>query len=104
MAIVANRNGTIKVETTEQGLPLKLVIQREAMQHSPAQLAQEILKLCQRSALIARVEQRDALIENGIPVELLNNLKLPTRDDIAREELESEQHDDGAAQGWLRKI
>lgn len=102
-AAVANRAGTIAVRTTEQGLPLHLRIDKNELRFGGQPLADEILKLCQRSAREAGARRREELAQGGMPEHILNGLGLPTRAEVADAEFADDEEEAGP-QSWLRPV
>ncbi|MFD3507575.1 hypothetical protein [Nocardia sp. NPDC058666] len=97
-------SGSIKVRTSEQGLPLGLRVDPAELHRDPSQLAAEILRLCQRTAARAGALRRRQLAEAGVSAETLALSGLPTEADVARLEYVEEQEYDTEPQSWLRTI
>lgn len=102
---VRSRTGTIAVVTTERGLPTALKLDRSELARPPQELADEILALCQLSALRAQVAFRRELAGKGYTPSTLRQIGLPTEEDLARaeEELFGEDDDDPPAT-WMRSV
>ncbi|ATL65749.1 hypothetical protein [Nocardia terpenica] len=96
--------GAIVVRTTEQGLPTGISVERSELARDPAQLAGEILRLCQRSANRAGLARRAQLAAAGMTPEALALTGLPTEADVARQEIVEEQDYDTEPQSWLRSV
>jgi hypothetical protein len=104
MTTAASRSGSIAVETTDQGLPIKIDIEADELRRAPGDLAAEILRLCKRAAGRAGLAQRIQLQEAGMSSDMLTLTGLPTAEDIAREEYLEESGHDYEPQSWLRPI
>lgn len=104
MPTAVSRSGSITVETTEQGLPIKIDIEPGELSRVPAELAAEMLRLCKRSAGRAGMAQRAQLEEAGMSSEMLALTGLPTAEDIARDEQLEESEHDYEPQSWLRSV
>ncbi|MFZ2172426.1 MAG: hypothetical protein WAW17_00030 [Rhodococcus sp. (in: high G+C Gram-positive bacteria)] len=102
-AAVSNRSGTISVRTTEQGLPLELRIDQREVRYGGQRLADEILKLCTRSAMEAGARRRDELARDGMPADVLDRLGLPTRADVAAAQLADDEQEP-APTSWMRPL
>ncbi|WP_282776041.1 MULTISPECIES: hypothetical protein [unclassified Nocardia] len=100
----ATFSGSIKVRTTEQGLPVAIRVNPSELHRDPSQLAAEVLRLCQRSAARAGVERRKQLEEAGVSAETLQRSGLPTEADVARLELVEEQEYETEPQSWLGTV
>lgn len=96
--------GSIRVRTTEMGLPLAVSVERDQLHRDPDALAGEILRLCKRSAARAGLERRRQLREAGFTAEMLRLTGLPTEEEVARQELAEEQEYDTEPQSWLRSV
>lgn len=98
-----SRSGSLAVVTTPQGLPVSVRIDQSALGKEPAVLADEILRLCRQSAMAAGIRLRDQLIASGVQRDVVDAMRLPRADDLAR----AEQHDDhdlDAPASWLRSV
>lgn len=102
-AVTSNRSGTITVRTTEQGLPLELRIDERELRYGGRRLAEEILRLCSRSAREAGVRRREELARDGVPEALLDRLGLPTRAQVAAAQL-AEDEEEPVPRSWMRPI
>ncbi|MBF6133803.1 hypothetical protein IU501_12425 [Nocardia otitidiscaviarum] len=100
----ATFSGSIKVRTTEQGLPMAIRVNPAELHRDPSQLAAEVLRLCQRSAARAGAERRKQLEEAGVSAETLQLSGLPTEADVARLELVEEQEYETEPQSWLGTV
>ncbi|BBX65644.1 hypothetical protein MSAS_48180 [Mycobacterium saskatchewanense] len=98
------RNGGLAVRTTERGLPVALRIDKRELSKSPAQLAKDIVLLCQLSALRMQVARRRALMAQGVRPAVLRRLKLATEDDMARAEAALRRDPDARPDTWLTPI
>ncbi|QNG21416.1 hypothetical protein G4H71_17475 [Rhodococcus triatomae] len=102
-AAVSNRSGTITVRTTEQGLPLDLRIDQSELRYGGQRLADEILKLCRRSAMEAGARRRDQLARDGMPADVLDKLGLPTRAQVADAQYAEDEEEAGPS-SWMRPV
>lgn len=102
-ATLSNRSGTISVRTTEQGLPLAIRIDQRELRYGGQRLADEILQLCQRSAMEAGARRREELERDGMPADVLNRLGLPTRSQVADAQL-IEDEEEPAPTSWMRPV
>jgi hypothetical protein len=96
--------GAIVVRTTEQGLPVGITVDREQVRRDPAELAAEILRLCQKSAKRAGLARRNQLAEAGFDPALLAATGLPTEAEVAAAEIVEEQEYDTEPDSWLRSV
>ncbi|WP_040788665.1 hypothetical protein [Nocardia paucivorans] len=104
MWTAASRSGSISVETTEQGLPVGITVERDELRRPPGELAAEILRLCRQSANRAGLERREQLRAAGLTGEALALTGLPKPEDVARQELIEEAEYEVEPQSWLRSI
>ncbi|MGV9713779.1 hypothetical protein ACWDTI_24330 [Gordonia sp. NPDC003424] len=98
-----SRSGALAVITTPQGLPLSVRIADSALYKHPSALGDEILRLCRQASMAAGIRLREHLIGSGVERGVVDAMKLPTADDLAR----VEQADDDALDAppsWLRRI
>ncbi|MEV0464110.1 hypothetical protein AB0I30_24295 [Nocardia tengchongensis] len=102
--VVANTSGSIRVRTTNQGLPLAVKVESAELHRDPAQLAGEVLRLCQKAANRAGLALRKQLEEAGLDAAGLARTGLPTEADVARQEIVEEQDYDTEPQSWLRSV
>ncbi|WP_405489174.1 hypothetical protein [Nocardia sp. NBC_00511] len=100
----ATLSGSIRVRTTEQGLPLAIKVDPAELRRDPAQLAGEVLRLCQRTANRAGLALRKQLEEAGLDAAGLSRTGLPTEAEVARQEIVEEQDYDTEPQSWLRTV
>jgi hypothetical protein len=102
---VVSRSGGIAVRTTERGLPIQLKIRATETSRAPADLAHEILSLCQLSALRLQVAHRRDLQTRGFDHEVIRGLTLATEEELAVAEQQARgdnPDDDQALPGtWL---
>ncbi|MFI5721150.1 hypothetical protein [Nocardia sp. NPDC051750] len=96
--------GSIRVRTTEMGLPLAVSVEPGELRRDPDALAGEILRLCKQSAARAGLERRRQLQEAGFTNEMLRLAGLPTEEEVARQELVQEQEYDTEPESWLRSV
>ncbi|MBO0853858.1 MAG: hypothetical protein J2P18_08825 [Nocardia sp.] len=104
MATATTRSGAIKVETTEQGLPVHISIESAELRRSPAELAAEVLRLCRQAGARAGAERRKQLAEAGVDADMLALTGLPTAAEVERQELIDEQEYEMEPQSWLRSV
>ncbi|MFT4043027.1 MAG: hypothetical protein QM673_07690 [Gordonia sp. (in: high G+C Gram-positive bacteria)] len=103
MSAARSRSGGLAVVTTPQGLPTSIRIEPSQLAKSPQVLADEILRQCRRSAMVAGLRWREELTVAGAPSDVMNALGLPTSDAVAQ----AEEIDDGiedAPSSWLRRV
>lgn len=101
---ITSRSGSISIETTEQGLPIGLTIERDELRRPPGELAAEIVRLCNQSANRAGLARRAELAEAGLTSDVLALTGLPKPEDVARRELVEEAEYDVEPQSWLRSV
>lgn len=101
---VTSRSGSISIETTEQGLPIGLTIERDELRRPPGELAAEIVRLCKQSANRAGLARRAELAAAGLTSDVLALTGLPKPEDVARQELVEEAEYDVEPQSWLRSV
>lgn len=104
MWAAASRSGSISVETTEQGLPIGITVERDELRRPPGELAAEILRLCKQSANRAGLARREQLQAAGLTSDVLALTGLPKPEDVARQELVEEAEYDVEPQSWLRSV
>lgn len=91
--------------TTERGLPTALKIHPSELKRQPQDLADEILALCQLSALRAQVAYRRDLASKGVTPTVIRELGLPTDEELAAAEEELFGGDDDELPAtWLRTV
>ncbi|MDO3647290.1 hypothetical protein [Nocardia mangyaensis] len=100
----ASLTGSIAVRTTEQGLPVGITVDGDQLRRDPAELAAEVLRLCQKSAKRAGLARRNQLAEAGFDPALLAATGLPTEAEVAAAEIVEEQEYDTEPQSWLRSV
>ncbi|MEU7631988.1 hypothetical protein AB0C34_18660 [Nocardia sp. NPDC049220] len=100
----ASKSGSISVETTEQGLPVGITVERAELRREPGELAREILRLCKQSANRAGLARRAELAEAGLTSDVLALTGLPKPEDVARKELMDEVEYEVEPQSWLRSV
>ena len=96
-----SRSGSLAVITTPQGLPVSVRIDQSALDKEPAVVADEILRLCRQSAMAAGIRLREQLIASGVERDVVDAMRLPRADDLARAE-QLDDHDLDAPASWLR--
>ncbi|WP_280425428.1 hypothetical protein [Nocardia carnea] len=97
-------NGSIRIRTTEMGLPTSISVEPGELRRDPDSLAAEILRLCRQSAARAGLERRRHLQEAGFTSEMLKLAGLPTEEEVARQELVQEQEYETEPESWLRSV
>ncbi|MBF6168248.1 hypothetical protein IU486_26365 [Streptomyces gardneri] len=103
VAASSNRSGTISVRATDQGMPVEIKFERSEYRYGAQSLANEILRLTQRSAIAARARRRELLAEAGMPSDILDRLGLPTRQQ-AVDELDRIDDADTGPTTWMRPV
>ncbi|MFE5289159.1 hypothetical protein ACFRAQ_29680 [Nocardia sp. NPDC056611] len=101
VAASGNRAGTVTVSATDQGMPVEIRFERGEYRYGAQALADEILRLTRRSALVARSRRREQLAATGVPDPVLDRLGLPSRQ-AAVDELDRLDDADTGRAGWLR--
>ncbi|OMC08455.1 hypothetical protein A5736_06545 [Mycobacterium sp. SP-6446] len=87
--------------TTERGLPTQLKIGTSEMSWAPEDLAQEILSLCQLSALRLQVARRRELLKRGFGPAVVRGLNLATEEALAEAEEAARGDDEGPPETWM---
>ncbi|WP_330232848.1 hypothetical protein OHA40_10435 [Nocardia sp. NBC_00508] len=103
VAASSNRSGTISVRATDQGMPVEIKFERSEYRYGAQSLANEILRLTQRSTIAARARRRELLAETGMPSDMLDRLGLPTRQQ-AVDELDRIDDADTGPTSWMRPV
>lgn len=98
---VVSRTSDISVITTERGLPTQLKIGASEMSRAPEDLAQEILSLCQLSALRLQVARRRDLVKRGFSPAVARGLNLATEEDLAKAEEAAGGDDEELPETWM---
>ncbi|WP_280398177.1 hypothetical protein [Nocardia carnea] len=96
--------GSIRVRTSEMGLPVAISVEPGELRRDPESLAGEILRLCKQSAARAGLERRKQLKEAGFTSEMLRLTGLPTEEEVARQEIVAEQEYETEPESWLRSV
>ena len=91
-------SATIRLRTTERGLPIAMSIAPQALSMSPDDLARHVLMLCKLSAHRAQVARRRHLLANGCPANVVDGLNLATAENPSAVE-----HDERPAT-WLDEV
>ncbi|OBJ12630.1 hypothetical protein A5624_10235 [Mycobacterium sp. 1482292.6] len=98
-------DGGIQVRTTERGLPIALKLDQRELSKPPAQLAREILLLCELSAKRMQVVRRRSLIANGFSPAVVHDLNLSTEEELVQAESQLRDDDpDGASDTGMRVV
>jgi hypothetical protein len=100
---LSSASGGIHVVTTERGLPVRLRLHPRELARPPADLAAEILLLCQASAKRAQVARRAELTARGFAPDVIRGLDLATEDDLAQVVVQL-RGDDDAPDTWMRPV
>lgn len=87
-AWAATRNNTIKVRSSEDGVPTAIHIDQNELRFGGTELAATLLDLCTRARDRARAERRTALEDSGMDRDVLDRLGLPTAAAVADSENE----------------
>ncbi|QLY32018.1 hypothetical protein [Nocardia huaxiensis] len=103
VAANTNRAGTVTVRATDQGMPVEITFERSEYRYGAQALADEILRLTKRAAIVAKAQRREMLAELGMPDHILNRLGLPTRQGAVDELDRLDEADTGQAT-WMRQI
>ncbi|MBA4025438.1 MAG: hypothetical protein C0482_24040 [Gordonia sp.] len=103
MAAATSRTGTITVVTTDQGLPTAVRLEPTELRKDPSILAAEVLRLCQQASMHAGVARREELKAAGVSSDIIDQMKLPRADDLARAEYRDDA-DAGAPSSWMRSV
>jgi hypothetical protein len=94
--------GGIQVSTTERGLPVALRLDASELKKPAAELADEILALCQLSGRRRQVARRRELVARGVSAAVIGGLNLCTEDELAQAETRFRQDDeDDGPDTWL---
>lgn len=101
VAASSNRTGTVTVHATDQGMPVEIRFERGEYRYGAQALADEILRLSKRSAIVAKSRRRELLADSGMPAEILDKLGLPTRQ-AAVDELDRLDDADTGPTSWTR--
>ncbi|MFE3256140.1 hypothetical protein ACFXPS_11395 [Nocardia sp. NPDC059091] len=101
IAAATNRSGTVTVRATDRGMPVEIRFERAEYRYGATALAAEMLRLTQRSAIVARARRREQLAAAGVPETMLDRLGLPTRQ-AAVDELDQLDDTDTGQTSWLR--
>ncbi|MBL1075004.1 hypothetical protein JK358_11425 [Nocardia sp. 2] len=103
VAASSNRANTVTVRATDQGMPVEIVFERSEYRYGAQALADEILRLTKRAAIVAKSQRREMLTELGMPEDILNRLGLPTRQ-AAVDELDRLDEADTGQATWMRRV
>lgn len=99
----STRDEAVRVRASESGLPVRIRIEPRELQFGGKELAQTILHLCLRATESAKAKRRRVLEDEGVPIEVLDRLGLPTLGRVAHSEnriLEQEPE----PTSWLRSV
>lgn len=91
--------------TTERGLPTALKIDPSELKRQPQELANEILALCQLSAMRAQVAYRRNLVSKGVTPSVIREIGLPSEEELSKAEEELFGDDDEELPAtWMRTV
>ena len=94
--------GGIQVSTTERGLPVALKLDARELKRPAAELADEILALCELSGRRLQVARRRELVARGVSAAVIRGLNLCTEDELAQAETRFHGNDEGdTPDTWL---
>lgn len=99
-----SRTGAITVRTTDQGLPLGISVEATELRRDPSGLAAEVLRLCKQAANRAGLARREELEAAGMTSDMLALMGLPTREEVARQEIVEEEEYETEPRSWLRSV
>ncbi|WP_206491691.1 hypothetical protein [Rhodococcus sp. KRD162] len=102
-AVSGTRSGSVTVRATEHGLPIAIAIDEREMRYGGRSLAANILQHCERATAAARAERRTLLAEDGVPVDVLDRLGLPTSAQVAAD-ANKDLAEDFAPTSWLKQV
>jgi hypothetical protein len=97
----ALRDGEIRVTATESGLPMSLRVDAAQLRREPAELADDLLRLCRLAANRAGLTRRTRLTTLGFDQRALDLLGLPTQDVVEQNEIGDENDHDYEPRSWL---
>ncbi|MQY24978.1 hypothetical protein [Nocardia aurantia] len=97
----ALRGGEILVTATESGLPMALHVDPAQLRRDPADLADDLLRLCKLAANRAGLARRTQLTALGFEERALDLLGLPTPDVVERTEIGDENDHEYEPRSWL---
>ncbi|WP_067574480.1 hypothetical protein [Nocardia acidivorans] len=105
-ATSSNSARTITVTATDQGLPTALSFEASEYRRGATHLAAEIVRLAQRSTLLAKAERRQALAAAGMASVLLDRLGLPTPEAVAvgLARLDAAETTGTSVTSWVRAV
>ena len=97
--------------TTERGLPIALKLDKRELTKAPQDLAGDILRLCQVSAMRAQVARRQEMAARGVAASVVNSMPLATEAELTAAESElrggdddDDEDRDGPPASWLRPL
>ncbi|MFD6858468.1 hypothetical protein ACFWCF_14165 [Rhodococcus sp. NPDC060090] len=100
-ATAQNAAGTIRIRTTDEGLPIDLRIDPRELRFGAAQLADAIVALNRRAALEAAILRREQLSAQGVHSDVLDRMGMPTRDDLP--DLDHDDAGHGTHPIWMHR-
>lgn len=101
---VQSPSGGIQVRATERGLPTGLRIDQREFCRTPADLARQIMLLCQLSARRTQVDRRRDLAGQGASLTTIRAMNLATDEDLAQVEDELYRDDEEQPDTWLKPV
>lgn len=102
MPRASSRNNGISVETTTQGLPIKIYLAPEEINKGAAHLESSLLRLCKQAYLRGQIERRALLRIQGIEPDVIDSLGYAKPEELA----ECEEYDDACSTepfSWLQR-
>ncbi|KQS00461.1 hypothetical protein ASG12_06065 [Williamsia sp. Leaf354] len=101
----ATPTGSIEVQTTLNGLPTAIRIERTEMDGSAARLAKTILLLCRQAGVRAGARQRAELLAGGHTLEAVSYTGLPGEREVAAiDRAVDDFFDEDETGTWLRRV
>lgn len=88
-------DGAVRVLATTAGLPVSVVLTREALRGGEQSVARAVLELSRTAGLRAGVHQRSLLVRSGVDERTLDELGLPRPQDVP--------DDHGDTTSWVRR-
>jgi hypothetical protein len=102
---VRSPGGGLLVRTTDRGVPIAIKLDQRELAKSPAQLAREILLLCQLSAKRMQAAQRRDLIARGVSPAVVRSLNLCSEEELIHAEVALRGDDsDDPPDTWMVRV
>ncbi|MQY22489.1 hypothetical protein [Nocardia macrotermitis] len=95
------RNGEIIVTATESGMLQNVHVDAGQLRRPPAELADDLLRLCRLAAGRAGAARRTHLAQLGLTDHVLDLLGLPEPDAVEQNEIDDEDDNDYEPRSWL---